>query len=369
MRLGLFMMPLHPPTRTLGTFLEETAEKTLLAERLGFDEVWLGEHFSATSEPIPSPLMFMASLVPQTKRITFATGVINLPNRHPAVIAAEVAQFDHMSQGRFIFGIGTGSLPSDYELFDIADAGKRQRMMLESISFIERIWAQGPPYELNGEFWRFAIKKAISEKLGIGIMPKPRRRGGPPICVAVSSPNSPTARIAGARGWGPVTSGLTSVDAALSHWQLYEEGCREAGRIPDGNDWRVVKYVHVAGTDAEARTRVYSDQSAYRYAFGYLYEVLKRAGRLVGLKTHPAQPDSDVTVESVIEARVIYGAPQTVAEKLLAFRRDVGPFGHVLVSGMDWGGPNREWELESMRRLAEEVMPLVRRQTTARAAE
>jgi alkanesulfonate monooxygenase SsuD/methylene tetrahydromethanopterin reductase-like flavin-dependent oxidoreductase (luciferase family) len=214
MRLGLFMMPLHPPTRTLGAFLEETAEKALLAERLGFDEVWLGEHFSATSEPIPSPLMFMASLVPQTKRITFATGVINLPNRHPAVIAAEVAQFDHMSEGRFIFGIGTGSLPSDYELFDIADAGQRQRMMLESISFIERIWAQGPPYELNGEFWRFAIKKAISEPLGIGIMPKPRRVGGPPICVAVSSPGSPTARIAGARGWGPVTSGLTSVDAA-----------------------------------------------------------------------------------------------------------------------------------------------------------
>jgi alkanesulfonate monooxygenase SsuD/methylene tetrahydromethanopterin reductase-like flavin-dependent oxidoreductase (luciferase family) len=84
----------HADARRL---LEETAEKALLAERLGFDEVWLGEHFSATSEPIPSPLMFMASLVPQTKRITFATGVINLPNRHPAVIAAEVAQFDHMT--------------------------------------------------------------------------------------------------------------------------------------------------------------------------------------------------------------------------------------------------------------------------------
>jgi alkanesulfonate monooxygenase SsuD/methylene tetrahydromethanopterin reductase-like flavin-dependent oxidoreductase (luciferase family) len=369
MRLGLFMMPLHPPTRTLGAFLEETAEKALLAERLGFDELWLGEHFSATSEPIPSPLMFMASLVPQTKRITFATGVINLPNRHPAVVAAEVAQFDHMSQGRFIFGIGTGSLPSDYELFDVADAANRQRMMLESISFIDRIWAQKPPYDFNGEFWRFAIKKAISEKLGIGIMPKPRLAGGPPICVAVSSPGSPTARIAGVRGWGPVTSGLTSVHAAVSHWQLYGEGCREAGRVPDGAEWRVVKYAHVAGTDAEARQRVYSEQSAYRYAFGYLYEVLKRAGRLVGLKTHPEQPDSDVTVESVIEARVIYGSPQTVAEKLLAFRREVGAFGHVLVTGMDWSGPNREWEQESMRRLAEEVLPVVRRQTTARAAE
>jgi len=197
----------------------------------------------------------------------------------------------------------------------------------------------------------------------------PRVAGGPPICVAISSPGSPTARIAGARGWGPVTSGLTSVGAAVSHWKLYGEGCREADRVPDRADWRVVKYVHVAGTDAEARARVYSEQSAYRYAFGYLYEVLKRAGRLVGLKSHPDQPDSEVTVESVIEARVIYGSPQTVAEKLLAFRQQVGPFGHVLVTGMDWGGPNREWEQESMQRLAEEVMPLVRRQATMRAAE
>src|SRR5258708_12889080 len=136
-----------------------------------------------------------------------------------AVLAAEDAQFDNMRQGRFIFVIVTGSLPSDFELFDIADSGKRQRMMLESISFIERIWAQGPPYELNGEFWRFAIKKAISEKLGIGIMPKPRRPGGPPICAAVSSPNSPTARIAGAPGWGPVTTRLPSLDSAPSHSQ------------------------------------------------------------------------------------------------------------------------------------------------------
>jgi len=56
--------------------------------------------------------MFMASLIPQTIHIRFGVGVVNLPNRHPAVIAAEVAQFDHMSNGRFIFGIGTGSLPS-----------------------------------------------------------------------------------------------------------------------------------------------------------------------------------------------------------------------------------------------------------------
>src|SRR5215469_13454024 len=61
MRLGLFMMPVHPPGRVLADTLAEDEEKALYADRLGFDELWLGEHFSATTEPIPAPLMFRAA--------------------------------------------------------------------------------------------------------------------------------------------------------------------------------------------------------------------------------------------------------------------------------------------------------------------
>ena len=84
MHLCLFMMPLHPPERPMHETLAEDTEKSLLADRLGFQEVWVGEHFSATSEPIASPLMFMAGLVHRTS-LNFGTGVINLPNHHPAI--------------------------------------------------------------------------------------------------------------------------------------------------------------------------------------------------------------------------------------------------------------------------------------------
>ena len=57
--------------------------------------------------------MFMAGLVHRTS-LNFGTGVINLPNHHPAIVAAEVAQFDHMAQGRFMMGIGAGGLSSDF---------------------------------------------------------------------------------------------------------------------------------------------------------------------------------------------------------------------------------------------------------------
>ena len=117
------MMPVHPPARSFTETLAEDTEKSLLADKLGFTELWLGEHFSATSEPIPSPMMFMAALLPRTTNLSFGTGVVCIPNHDPLVVAAEAAQFDHMSRGRLMLGVGPGGLFSDFELFGQTDTG------------------------------------------------------------------------------------------------------------------------------------------------------------------------------------------------------------------------------------------------------
>jgi len=116
MRLGMFMMPVHPPERSFWSTLDEDTEKSLLADQLGFDELWLGEHFSASTEPIPSPLMFFANLIHRTRHITFGTAVINLPNYHPAIVAAVAVQFDKMRRDRYMLGIGPGGMVSDVKL-------------------------------------------------------------------------------------------------------------------------------------------------------------------------------------------------------------------------------------------------------------
>ena len=132
MRLGMFMMPLHPAGRPMHAYLAEDTEKALLLEKLGFDELFIGEHFTAATEPYPSPLMFAASLLPRTERLVFGTGVVAAPLRHPALIAAEAAQFDHISKGRFILGIGSGSTPTDNELLGVThDQRERGRILVE----------------------------------------------------------------------------------------------------------------------------------------------------------------------------------------------------------------------------------------------
>jgi alkanesulfonate monooxygenase SsuD/methylene tetrahydromethanopterin reductase-like flavin-dependent oxidoreductase (luciferase family) len=367
MRLGMFMMPVHPPARTFTDALAEDEEKSLLADKLGFAELWMGEHFSATTEPIPSPLMFMAGLVPRTKNLVFGTAVINLPNHDPVKVAAEVAQFDHASRGRFMLGIGTGGLVSDFELFRNTDVSLRARKLLESIGIIQRIWAQDPPYDIRGEFWNVSIKDAIVPELGIGYMPKPFQKPGPPISISLASPHSSTARTAGLQGWGILSANIIPTYSVASHWPIYSKACAEAGKPARGENWRVSRNIMVAPSDAEARDRVFGEHGANRYFYTYIRKALGSVGLLSILKPDPQMPDEAATVEAITEGCVLYGSPKTLLDKLVAFRDRVGPFGTLLMTGLDWSGPNAAWERQAMRLMAEEVMPKFRQHAMAQA--
>ena len=360
MRLGMFMMPVHPPDRTFWSTLEEDTEKSLLADQLGFDELWLGEHFSATTEPIPSPMMFFANLIAQTKNIAFGTAVVNVPNHHPAIVAAEAAQFDHMSKGRFMLGVGPGGLISDFELFKCPDVHARNRMVVEAIDFIKRIWSQDPPYDLKGEFWSIEIKDGIVPALGVGFMPKPYRKGGPPISISLASPSSSSARTAALKGWGMISANIIPTYSVASHWQVYSKACGGAGITPRGDAWRVARNVLVAPSDQQAHERVLGEQGSNRYFYTYMREVLGSVGLLSILKPRADMPDDEATVEAITRECVLYGSPNTLLDKLVAFRDEVGPFETLLMTGLDWGGPNAAWERESMRLLAREVMPKFR---------
>ncbi|MBM3527545.1 MAG: LLM class flavin-dependent oxidoreductase [Alphaproteobacteria bacterium] len=369
MRLGMFMMPVHPPGRSLSDTLAEDTTKAILCDRLGYDELWMGEHFSATTEPFPSPLMFLAGLVPQTKNIALGTAVINLPNHHPAIVAAEAAQFDHMSGGRFMFGVGSGGLAPDFELFDVFDGAVRQRKFLESIDLILKIWAQDPPYDLQGEFWNIRIKKAIVPELGFGGMPKPLQQPHPPVHVSIGSPDSPTARIAAQRGWGIISGPTAPAWSIASQWKTYAEACAAAGKPADGGNWRVSRCVLVAPSDSEAQDRVYGERTANRHYFSYMRQALFLARRLYMIKPDKSMSDEVCTPDAIMDECVIHGSPRTVIDKLVAYRERVGPFGTLLQIGIDWSGPNQAWEREGMRLLAEEVMPKLRQHTAAQAAE
>jgi hypothetical protein len=112
---------------------------------------------------------------------------------------------------------------------------------------------------------------------------------------------------------------------------------------------------------------VFSKAAANNYFYTYMREVLDKVGLLVILKPKPEMPDNEATVEAITTECVLHGSPSTLLDKLIAFRDTVGPFGGLLQTGLDWAGKNQEWERESMRLLAQEVMPKFRQHVEAQA--
>jgi alkanesulfonate monooxygenase SsuD/methylene tetrahydromethanopterin reductase-like flavin-dependent oxidoreductase (luciferase family) len=149
------------------------------------------------------------------------------------------------------------------------------------------------------------------------------------------------------------------------------KGLAEAGRPVDGSGWRVARNLVVAATDAEAKARATAPEGATRYYFDYLGSLAKRAGLASTMTPRDDMDPMAATPEDMIAACVIAGSPATVLDRLVALREEVGPFGHLLMPGLDWSGVNAAWEAESMKRLAQQVMPRLRQhaQATARAAE
>ena len=141
MRLGYFLMPMHPP----GSFQADTLELDLRQierlDRLGYEEAWIGEHFSAEWENIPAPELFIAAALQRTSRIRLATGVSCLPNHSPFHLAHRIAQLHHMSRGRFLFGIGSGGFIGDFEVVDIDPRSGRQcQVTLDVIDAVLKLW-------------------------------------------------------------------------------------------------------------------------------------------------------------------------------------------------------------------------------------
>ncbi len=365
MKLGLFMMPLHHPDRDYQQVLSDDREAILLADQLGFDEAWVGEHFACSTEPIPDPLQFMASLIPVTKKIAFGTGVLNLPQHHPAQIAGMAAQFDHLSKGRFIMGVGPGGTGPDFELFQVADK-PRPEMMVESVEIIHKIWAGDPPYRIEGKFWKVIVDNSVRLPLGLGPMRKPYQKPYPPIAVSAMSPNSSTARLAGTKGWSVISANFMPSNLLKTHWHAYEEGAAAAGRKADRRRWRVARSRGIAASDAEAADYLADDNCSPGWYYGYLRDVLSMHKLLKIFKPDESIPDADMTVQKCLEFMVISGSAKTVLDRCVALVDELGPFGMLLITQKDWDKP--EVHKKSMRLLAEQVMPKLRNHVGAQLA-
>ncbi|MEQ8663306.1 MAG: LLM class flavin-dependent oxidoreductase [Gammaproteobacteria bacterium] len=358
MKLSYFTMPLHPPGRDWRETLDEDREAVLLADRLGFHEAFVGEHVTDRAETVTSCLMFLASLAYHTAHIRLGSGTVNLPNSHPAAVAAQVAMLDQMLAGRFVFGISPGGLRSDAEVFGNLDRDRRA-MFDEAIEEVLAIWSGTPPYDLEGEFWTVTTRRTLDLEIGQGAILGPYQRPHPPIMVACMSPFSDSVANAARRGWSIVSANFLQPVWVRSHRDKLLEGWSAGGHAPCPADWRVARSIFVAEDERTARAYALAADGAYGNYYRSLMRKLIGNGRPDLFKTSRDMADGDVTHDFVMRSLVIHGTPAQVAEQILALRAELGEFGTLVYAGHDW--VDGTLARRSMELMANEVMPAVNR--------
>ena len=365
MKLSFFTMPIHPVGKPIVQSLREDREAFILADKLGYAEAYCGEHTTDQAEIITSTVAFLASLAYETKNIRLGTGTVNMPNSHPARVAAEIAMLDHMLEGRLNFGISPGGLMSDAEVFGNLKRD-RNAMFLECINMVLDIWSGEAPYNLKGEFWEISTANTMLSEIGQGDIMKPYQDPHPPIIGTAVAPFSKGVTAMAARGWQPITANFLLPKWAATHWPNYAEGCKQGGLVASYDDWRVAKNICVAKDRETARAYARDPGSPYVLYYNQLYTKLRKGGRLNLFKEDQNMPDDDVTLDYVLDRLIIHGDPQSVADQILEFRETTGPFKHLVYAGHDW----TDYDLgrDSMKLMAEKVMPILTEATKAEPA-
>ena len=206
-------------------------------EKMGFESLWVPEHpvipaGDKTKWPgstdgilpeeyynIVDPFVALARASMVTTTLKLATGICLIPERNPLMLAKEIASLDYFSNGRFLFGIGTGWLREETELFGV-NFKDRVKYTRESILSMKELWTQEEA-EFHGDLIDFPP---------VICMPKPIQKPHPPVLIGGMAKNVFRRVVNWGDGWMP--NRVTPEDIRQGRIEI-DKLCKECGRDPN----------------------------------------------------------------------------------------------------------------------------------------
>ncbi len=322
-----------------------------LAEDLGFDGIWLTEHYFTGESVYNDALTFAAALARETKRLRIGFAVVQLPFHHPVRLATQLALLDNLSDGRIDVGVGKGTVYNEYEFVGhgLRSDDSRARME-ESLEILQRMFAGGP-VEHAGRYYTISAP---------ALRPKPVQPGGPPIWRSVISPKS--FEECGRLGL-PILTARLPVARIRERWALYREGLEAGGHdaattanlLSRSGLWR---NVYVAESDAQAEDELSAALVAARRHMLHVREAYNPDDFAVDpellIPWVDPKADEAAALKELLASGCIYGGPAQALGQVEELR-DAG-VGHLVCQTV-FGDMSRAQTATAMRRFSEAVMP------------
>ena len=292
--------------------IDELRETVELVDGCGYDSLWCGDHISFPAA-ILDPLLQLAQAAVVSRRLMFGTSVYLLPLRHPVPVAKQVATLDHLSEGRFIFGVGVGGeFKREYEACGVP-INERGPRLTEAIPLLRKLWS-GEPASHQGRYYG-----AFED---VPMQPPARQPGGPPIWCGGRS------------------------DGALAR----------AGRLADGwIAYVVTPEMYKAGLDKIARRQARPGAAERKFGTGHLLftRLDDTYAKALDAATATLSQRYAMDFRRAAERYAALGSPQQVADRIRAFH--TAGVRHVT---LDLVGPYEERNRQ-IEGIARDVLPLL----------
>ena len=338
LRFGIFMPPFNSPRVNATTSLERNASIIRLMDELDFDEAWIGEHHSAGTEIIAEPMMFITYVGAMTKRIKLGTGVLTLPYHNPLWVADRAILADHLTRGRFMLGLGPGSLPTDAIMIGLDPSELRQALhddadVLFRLVDGETVTAKSKRYDLVDARCQLAPYTEPCFEIAV---------------AATASQAGPL--LAGRYGAGLLSLGATvqeTFDVLSLHWDVYAAEAKKYGKTPDRSKWRLVGPMHIAETKEQAIEDV-------RYGFDEFCDYTQKTLALPTFRAAGATFEERIAWINETGLGVI-GTPEDAVKQIKRLEEQSRGFGCYMTIANDWANweaTKRHYEL-----FARHVMP------------
>src|SRR3984957_1391996 len=303
--------PWMPAIGEVGGFVE-------LVDRCGYDSLWVGDHISFPLA-IFDPLLQLAQAAVVSRRLLLGTSVLLLPLRHPTPVAKQVTTLDHLTEGRFILGVGVGGeFPREYAACDVPH-NERGARLAEGVTVLRKFFS-GEPVTHHGKFY--------GPFEDVPMNPPPRQPGGPPIWFAGR-------KDAALRRIGRVGDGYLSYVVSPEMYRAalatIESAAEQAGRgsIPFGTG-------HLLFTRLDRSYEEALDRATETLSVRYAMDFRKAAQRYCALGT-PAMVAERIREFHAAGVRHValdlLGPYEQKAEQIAWFARDALPLLADLMTG------------------------------------
>ena len=337
MEFGVFYQLPCAVDQTPAARIQDTIAQCQLADELGFDAAWLAElHFNPRFSVMPAPLMIGSAIAQTTKHIRIGNAINLLPLHQPVRLAEEAATLDVLSNGRAIFGVGRGSMPSHFEGYGIDQEEGRERF-IEALELVLGSWQQ-EDFAYDGKYY---------QAHGVSVTPRPIQQPYPPVYVAANSPD--TFGVVGSLGHSIlVAPAIVTTEGALTGLASYRAGLAENGHDASTSKVNVNVPIHVAATEEEAR-------AGFTHTVDNYLDTLRDVGRARGASKGSSRADS-LTADIVMHEFAAVGTPDQVSAKLERLKDMYEP--QEFMCWFNIGGMLPHAAVEnSMKLFAKKVMP------------